>query len=80
MLPALALDLAFTVTSSTLRGHVGRPAVCSSIETADARPERQVPEHAPEKPCAAGGAWGRVRRMFAHSNQTWWWTARPAAH
>ncbi|MEU3182858.1 MULTISPECIES: trp operon leader peptide [unclassified Streptomyces] len=18
--------------------------------------------------------------MFAHSNQTWWWTARPAAH
>ncbi|MEU1532772.1 trp operon leader peptide [Streptomyces fagopyri] len=23
---------------------------------------------------------GRVRRMFAHSHQTWWWTAHPAAH
>ncbi|MFI6337425.1 trp operon leader peptide [Streptomyces sp. NPDC050535] len=22
---------------------------------------------------------GRVRRMFAHSIQTWWWTAHPAA-
>ncbi|MBV1938101.1 trp operon leader peptide [Streptomyces sp. BV286] len=24
--------------------------------------------------------WGRVRRMFAHSIQNWWWTAHPAAH
>ncbi|TPQ19389.1 trp operon leader peptide [Streptomyces sporangiiformans] len=80
MLPALALDLAFTVTSSTLRGHVGRPAVCSSIETVSARPERKVPEPDAEKPSAPGRAWGMVRRMFAHSNQTWWWTARPAAH
>ncbi|TXS45267.1 trp operon leader peptide [Streptomyces sp. uw30] len=24
--------------------------------------------------------WGRVRRMFAHSTQNWWWTAHPAAH
>ncbi|MFC8919264.1 trp operon leader peptide [Streptomyces sp. NPDC047821] len=24
--------------------------------------------------------WGRVRPMFAHSTQNWWWTARPAAH
>ncbi|MBZ3903173.1 trp operon leader peptide [Streptomyces scabiei] len=23
---------------------------------------------------------GRVRRMFAHSIQNWWWTAHPAAH
>ncbi|WP_107423927.1 trp operon leader peptide [Streptomyces neyagawaensis] len=23
---------------------------------------------------------GRVRRMFAHFNQNWWWTAHPAAH
>ncbi|MER5473407.1 trp operon leader peptide [Streptomyces sp. NPDC002685] len=23
---------------------------------------------------------GNVRRMFAHSNQNWWWTAHPAAH
>ncbi|MEU8966728.1 trp operon leader peptide [Streptomyces sp. NPDC048491] len=22
---------------------------------------------------------GRVRRMFAHSIQNWWWTAHPAA-
>ncbi|WP_409474987.1 trp operon leader peptide [Streptomyces sp. HC307] len=21
-----------------------------------------------------------VRLMFAHSHQTWWWTASPAAH
>ncbi|MEU5342220.1 MULTISPECIES: trp operon leader peptide [unclassified Streptomyces] len=27
-----------------------------------------------------GVAWGRVRRMFAHSTQNWWWTAHPAAH
>ncbi|KAB7842825.1 trp operon leader peptide [Streptomyces mobaraensis NBRC 13819 = DSM 40847] len=26
------------------------------------------------KPC------GKVRRMYAHSNQNWWWTAHPAAH
>ncbi|MGW3101997.1 trp operon leader peptide [Streptomyces sp. NPDC001100] len=25
-------------------------------------------------------AWGRVRAMFAHSTQNWWWTAHPAAH
>ncbi|MFD3841353.1 MULTISPECIES: trp operon leader peptide [Streptomyces] len=25
-------------------------------------------------------AWGKVRRMFAHSTQNWWWTAHPAAH
>ncbi|WP_408055891.1 trp operon leader peptide [Streptomyces blattellae] len=24
-------------------------------------------------------AWGKVPRMFAHSIQTWWWTASPAA-
>ncbi|QEV24860.1 trp operon leader peptide [Streptomyces coeruleorubidus] len=24
--------------------------------------------------------WGRVPAMFAHSIQTWWWTAHPAAH
>ncbi|MFB9465026.1 trp operon leader peptide [Streptomyces cinereospinus] len=24
--------------------------------------------------------WGRVRGMFAHSTQNWWWTASPAAH
>ncbi|QYX80716.1 trp operon leader peptide [Streptomyces akebiae] len=23
---------------------------------------------------------GRVRRMFAHPTQNWWWTAHPAAH
>ncbi|MFE7842662.1 trp operon leader peptide [Streptomyces sp. NPDC057474] len=23
---------------------------------------------------------GKVRRMFAHSTQNWWWTAHPAAH
>ncbi|MEV0242078.1 trp operon leader peptide [Streptomyces sp. NPDC050674] len=23
--------------------------------------------------------WGRVPAMFAHSIQTWWWTAHPAA-
>ncbi|OXS35991.1 hypothetical protein CHR28_06315 [Streptomyces sp. XY006] len=23
--------------------------------------------------------WGRVPGMFAHSTQTWWWTAHPAA-
>ncbi|WP_373467012.1 trp operon leader peptide [Streptomyces umbrinus] len=27
-----------------------------------------------------GFAWGKVRRMFAHSIQNWWWTAHPAAH
>ncbi|MEZ3178474.1 trp operon leader peptide [Streptomyces pimonensis] len=25
-------------------------------------------------------AWGRVRRMFAHSTRNWWWPASPAAH
>ncbi|MFD4835151.1 trp operon leader peptide [Streptomyces uncialis] len=30
--------------------------------------------------CPAGPASGRVRRMFAHSTRTWWWTAHPAAH
>ncbi|MFF4352295.1 trp operon leader peptide [Streptomyces sp. NPDC001530] len=29
--------------------------------------------------CRAPGS-GRVRRMFAHSIQNWWWTAHPAAH
>ncbi|MBZ4318747.1 trp operon leader peptide [Streptomyces sp. SCA2-4] len=23
---------------------------------------------------------GKVRGMYAHSNQNWWWTAHPAAH
>ncbi|MEU3792626.1 trp operon leader peptide [Streptomyces fructofermentans] len=27
-----------------------------------------------------GRIWDRVRRMFAHSISTWWWTAHPAAH
>ncbi|MEU1267408.1 trp operon leader peptide [Streptomyces sp. NPDC005799] len=26
------------------------------------------------------GRWCKVRRMFAHSTQNWWWTAHPAAH
>ncbi|WP_188274088.1 trp operon leader peptide [Streptomyces sp. CBMA152] len=26
------------------------------------------------------GSSARVRGMFAHSNQNWWWTAHPAAH
>ncbi|MFC8088089.1 MULTISPECIES: trp operon leader peptide [unclassified Streptomyces] len=26
------------------------------------------------------GAWGTLRPVFAHSTQTWWWTAHPAAH
>jgi hypothetical protein len=26
------------------------------------------------------GRSGKVRRMFAHSIQNWWWTAHPAAH
>ncbi|MFD4409907.1 trp operon leader peptide [Streptomyces sp. NPDC058251] len=32
--------------------------------------------HAVARPPASG----KVRRMFAHSNQNWWWTAHPAAH
>ncbi|MFJ2903534.1 MULTISPECIES: trp operon leader peptide [unclassified Streptomyces] len=27
-----------------------------------------------------GDRWDRVRPMFAHSTQNWWWTAHPAAH
>ncbi|MYR83611.1 trp operon leader peptide [Streptomyces sp. SID685] len=27
-----------------------------------------------------GSGWGRIFRMFALSNQNWWWTAPPAAH
>ncbi|WP_215454699.1 MULTISPECIES: trp operon leader peptide [unclassified Streptomyces] len=30
--------------------------------------------------CEFPGFSGRVRRMFAHSTQNWWWTAHPAAH
>ncbi|WP_405917346.1 MULTISPECIES: trp operon leader peptide [unclassified Streptomyces] len=30
--------------------------------------------------CCAPLTSGNVRRMFAHSNQNWWWTAHPAAH
>ncbi|MFD9036996.1 trp operon leader peptide [Streptomyces sp. SID5476] len=29
---------------------------------------------------SSGEMSGRVRRMFAHSIQNWWWTAHPAAH
>ncbi|WP_405986354.1 trp operon leader peptide [Streptomyces sp. NBC_00872] len=36
-------------------------------------------EHEPCAPCARGRC-ARVPLMFALSNQTWWWTARPAAH
>ncbi|MBQ0849666.1 trp operon leader peptide [Streptomyces sp. BH-SS-21] len=81
MLPALALDLAFTVTASTLRGRVGHPSPCSSIETDRARSKRREPATVRTDP-AADPAWGRVRRMFAHptQNQNWWWTAHPAAH
>ncbi|WP_107422193.1 trp operon leader peptide [Streptomyces lushanensis] len=34
------------------------------------------------EPCAAGvrGGCAIVPVMFALSNQTWWWTALPAAH
>jgi hypothetical protein len=32
--------------------------------------------HAVARPSASG----KVRRMFAHSIQNWWWTAHPAAH
>ncbi|MFD9485434.1 trp operon leader peptide [Streptomyces sp. NPDC059991] len=28
----------------------------------------------------SGASSARVRGMFAHSNQNWWWTAHPAAH
>ncbi|MFD7895869.1 trp operon leader peptide [Streptomyces sp. NPDC059743] len=31
------------------------------------------------RPGALGGC-AMVPVMFALSNQTWWWTARPAAH
>ncbi|KAB1988006.1 trp operon leader peptide [Streptomyces triticiradicis] len=34
------------------------------------------PFHAVARPSPSG----KVRRMFAHSNQNWWWTAHPAAH
>ncbi|MET7596030.1 trp operon leader peptide [Streptomyces sp. NPDC004082] len=30
--------------------------------------------------CCRSRPSGRVRRMFAHSTQNWWWTAHPAAH
>ncbi|MFF8531243.1 trp operon leader peptide [Streptomyces sp. NPDC015532] len=30
--------------------------------------------------CCRPSPSGKVRRMFAHSNQNWWWTAHPAAH
>ncbi|RVU26342.1 trp operon leader peptide [Streptomyces antnestii] len=65
MLPALALVLAFTVTSPTLRGRVGVPADRSPFETR--RPQMSGPS-------------GRVRHMFAHTTRNWWWTAPPAAH
>ncbi|NEB32959.1 trp operon leader peptide [Streptomyces sp. SID14446] len=29
---------------------------------------------------ARSGASGKVRRMYAPTNQNWWWTAHPAAH
>ncbi|WP_107090966.1 trp operon leader peptide [Streptomyces sp. NRRL WC-3618] len=29
---------------------------------------------------SARGPWCRVRRMFAHSTQNWWWPAHSAAH
>ncbi|MFG2448816.1 trp operon leader peptide [Streptomyces sp. NPDC048512] len=29
---------------------------------------------------ARSGASGTVRRMYAPTNQNWWWTAHPAAH
>ncbi|WP_107475399.1 MULTISPECIES: trp operon leader peptide [Streptomyces] len=32
--------------------------------------------HAVARPLTSG----RVRRMFAHSTQNWWWPAHPAAH
>ncbi|KAF3464973.1 trp operon leader peptide [Streptomyces sp. Tu 3180] len=36
----------------------------------DSRPDRAPARHRCD----------RVRRMFAHPTQNWWWTASPAAH
>nr|QIY62247.1 trp operon leader peptide [Streptomyces sp. RPA4-2] len=49
-------------------GRVGRGAL---VRVDEARTCRAV---------APPPASGNVRRMFAHSHQTWWWTAHPAAH
>ncbi|QGV81054.1 trp operon leader peptide [Streptomyces ficellus] len=60
------MGLAFTVTCTTLRGVPIRPSGRSPDET--------------RNPGDSRDSWGRVRLMFAHSTQNWWWTAHPAAH
>ncbi|WP_406478829.1 trp operon leader peptide [Streptomyces sp. NBC_01615] len=43
-------------------------------------PEGSEPSTRTVHAVAGPHASGRVRRMFAHSIQNWWWTAHPAAH
>ncbi|NNJ07635.1 trp operon leader peptide [Streptomyces sp. PKU-MA01144] len=62
------MDLAFTVTPTTLRGEPARPRRRPENETTATGGHRR-----------AGSGWGMVHGMFAQTTQNWWWTAHPAA-
>ncbi|XEC30952.1 trp operon leader peptide [Streptomyces fradiae] len=54
----------------------GRPGHGRLTPTVRHRPDRPTPG----QPAPPGAGLGYSARMFAHSNQNWWWTAHPAAH